>query len=185
MNKRIPKLCALPAGIGLLTVGCSDGIGDLQTYVYDLERKPTQRVPDVRTPTAYPDLGYAPEALRNPFAAHGKPEDQAAKKTKTAAADTDRIREPLEQFSLDALTLVGTLRQAGVSWALIRTPDGEVRRVTVGNYLGRNHGRILMVGETGLTLREWVTDDRDGQRQRTIEFNMPERPGSDARGPES
>ena len=96
MNKRVPKFYALLAGIGLLTAGCSDGTDDLQAYVHDLERKPTQRVPDIRTPTAYPDLGYAPETLRNPFAVHSELENQTAKETKTAAADTDRIREPLE-----------------------------------------------------------------------------------------
>ena len=165
--------------------GCSGGTDDLQSYVRDLERKPTQRVPDILTPTAYPDLGYAPETLRNPFAVHSESKNQTTKETKTAAADTDRIREPLERFSLDALTLVGILRQADASWALIRTPEGEVHRVTVGNHLGHNHGRILTVGKTGLTLRELVADDRGGRRQRTIEFGMPERPGSKAQRPES
>ena len=190
MNKRmrvpirICRLCSLPVVIGLLMGGCSGGTDDLRAYVNDLERKPKQPVPDILAPAVYPDFRYAPEALRNPFAPRPQPEDEAVKKPGTAAPDTTRIKEPLEQFRLDALTLVGVLRQADAAWALIRTPDGVVHKVTVGHRLGRNNGRILAIRETGLTLREGVADDGDG-RQRTVEFGMPGMPGSKTPGPKS
>lgn len=63
-------------------------------------------------------------------------------------------REPLEQYSLNSLVLVGLLkgkRRAG----LVRDPSGAVHRVEQGDYLGRNGGRIREISERGVELIEW------------------------------
>ena len=54
-----------------------------------------------------------------------------------------RNREFLEQFSLDTLTMVGTLSSAASAYGLVKTKDGLVHRVLPGNYLGQNEGRIV------------------------------------------
>jgi type IV pilus assembly protein PilP len=70
--------------------------------------------------------------------------------------------------------MVGTLERGGENWALIRDPVGGIHRVQVGNYLGRNHGKIVELTETYLAVVEIVTDGTsDGwvERPRTIELS--------------
>jgi type IV pilus assembly protein PilP len=68
----------------------------------------------------------------------------------------NRRKEPLEDFPLDALKMVGTLSRGKQSWAVIQAPDGTVHRVQKGNYLGQNFGRIKRVSEEKVDLVELV-----------------------------
>ncbi|MPV86115.1 pilus assembly protein PilP [Ostreibacterium oceani] len=59
----------------------------------------------------------------------------------------------LEDYSLDALSFVGTLRQ-NENVALIKTPSHGVIEIQVGEYLGKNHGRVFEIRETALVIQE-------------------------------
>ena len=50
--------------------------------------------------------------------------------------DSRRNREFLEQFSLDTLRMVGTLRLSDRTYGLIKTKDGLVHRVLPGKLPG-------------------------------------------------
>jgi type IV pilus assembly protein PilP len=92
----------------------------------------------------------------------------------TVRPDESRPREFLEQFTFDSLAMVGTLARGGTDWALVRDPDGGIHRVRLGNYLGRNHGKIVELTETYIGVVEIVTDGTtDGwvERPRTIELS--------------
>ena len=54
--------------------------------------------------------------------------------------------------------------------ALIQTPDRQIERVQVGNYLGMNQGRVVKISPTQIDLVEIVPDGRDGyvERPRTL-----------------
>jgi type IV pilus assembly protein PilP len=70
--------------------------------------------------------------------------------------------------------MVGTLERGAFNWALVKDPEGGIHRVKVGNYLGRNHGKIVELTDTYLAVVEIVTDGtRDGwvERPRTIELS--------------
>ena len=56
--------------------------------------------------------------------------------------DSRRNREFLEQFSLDTLRMVGTLRMADRTYGLVKTKDGLVHRVLPGNYMGQADGQV-------------------------------------------
>src|SRR5690554_6616344 len=70
----------------------------------------------------------------------------------------DRQREPLEAHGLSELQLVGTLRVGGQPSALVRAPGGQVHRLSIGSYLGLNHGRIVSITDTSLSLVELVVE---------------------------
>ena len=55
--------------------------------------------------------------------------------------DSKRNREFLEQYSLDTLKMVGTLRLSGHMFGLVQTKDGLVHRVIVGNHIGQAKAR--------------------------------------------
>ena len=72
--------------------------------------------------------------------------------------------------------MVGTLQQQEVLWALMQDRDGGVHRVKKGNYLGRNHGRIIDASETYIAIVEIVPNGVDGwvERPRTIKLQTTE-----------
>ena len=51
-------------------------------------------------------------------------------------------------------------------WAAVKSPDGTVHRLQVGNYLGRNHGRVVRITETSVEMREIVPDGKGGWEER-------------------
>ena len=88
--------------------------------------------------------------------------------------DDSRAKEFLEQYTFDSLRMVGTLERDGNNWTLIKDPDGGVHRVTIGNYLGRHHGKIVEMTDTYLAVVEIVSDGtEDGwvERPRTIKLS--------------
>lgn len=84
----------------------------------------------------------------------------------------NRNREELERFELDSLRMVGTLDDTGEKWGLIQDPDGAVHRVKVGNYMGRNLGKILNVFEDRIELREIVRNNRGRWEERQVRITL-------------
>ena len=80
--------------------------------------------------------------------------------------DQKRNREFLEQFSLDTLKMVGTLKLEGKVFGLVRTKDGLDHRVTVGNYLGQADGKVTDISTTKISLVEIVPDGLGGYMER-------------------
>ena len=73
--------------------------------------------------------------------------------------------------------MVGTLkRPEGSLFALVQDPDGGLHRVQEGNFMGRNHGKILSVGAVKIDVIEIVSDGQEGwiERPRTIVLNEKE-----------
>ena len=62
--------------------------------------------------------------------------------------DFDRPKEYLERYELDTLSMVGTFSKDESYWALVRDPEGVIHRVPVGNYIGKNHGKVVRYTDT-------------------------------------
>jgi type IV pilus assembly protein PilP len=91
---------------------------------------------------------------------------------KTVKPDLLRAREFLERFNIEGLQMVGTLTQKGTQWALVKDEESGVHRVRIGNYLGKNHGRIVATTETEVSVMEIVPNGVGGwiERPRTIKL---------------
>jgi type IV pilus assembly protein PilP len=112
-------------------------------------------------------IGYDLEEMRSPFVMRDGEAERELPEGTLVMPQLDRAREPLEAYDLSELQLVGTLRVGGQPYALVRAPGGQVHRLSVGNYLGLNHGRIVSITETSLLLVElhvergaWVERNR-------------------------
>ncbi|MDE0190628.1 MAG: pilus assembly protein PilP, partial [Gammaproteobacteria bacterium] len=59
--------------------------------------------------------------------------------------------------------------------ALIRDPSGITHPLAVGDYLGRDHGRIAAIRPLGIDILELVEDGQGGwmARARTLDLNVP------------
>ena len=161
MDKNFCKtIRASMLGLGLLfgggvLSGCgSADLSDLKAYVERVksrEAPPLDPMPEFRLASQAP----APSTRVDPF----KPFYEQDQPVVIAGPHPDRhVSQELERYELDALRMVGIVEFSGEICALVRAPDGVVHRVSAGNYLGENAGKVTFIDETGLELRELVTD---------------------------
>jgi type IV pilus assembly protein PilP len=168
-SKNITSLHA--TGVTLAIVlgisGCGSSGGDLREYVAEVKAKPAGVILPIPEVTAYQPFTY-PVHSRDPFDASVLAEQLLPQNrpNSNAKIDANRTAEYLENFQLDSLSMVGTLRQNTGLWALIRTPDGTIQRVTPGNHMGKNYGKITDVSESGVNLIEVVSDGFGGYMER-------------------
>ncbi|MGE3772652.1 MAG: pilus assembly protein PilP [Gammaproteobacteria bacterium] len=175
----------LLVALGVALSGCVNrDKSDLEDYVAQvLSRKGGQIEP---LPPIKPYERYlyqsAEQGLRDPFTPFT---EQAQKQEEIAAAPdaaqqayNDEIlahnREELEGFELDSLRMVGTLQDDSELWGIVRDNAGTVHRVQVGNYLGRNYGKILNIQEDRIDLREIVKDDEGRWEEREASLALAE-----------
>ncbi|MEJ2308360.1 MAG: pilus assembly protein PilP [Gammaproteobacteria bacterium] len=150
---------------GLLLSGCfATGNGDLEAFIQQARNSEAGPVEPAPTIPLFEGYSYAAagQGIRSPFvfADEELPEETADNGIRP---DTTRLRDELEAFSLDTLRMVGTLSQAGMIFALVKSKDGAVYRVSEGRYMGRNHGRITGVFPDRVELVE-IVQDRPGGR---------------------
>ena len=161
----------------LAACGGASSHGDLKRYIDEKKNQPSGEIdplPPVRTYDAYE---YRAAKLRSPFE---RPVEEVAVQPKiggdSVKPDPTRPKEFLERYNLESLSMVGTLQQKGQLWALISEPTGGVQRVTVGNYMGKNHGRIERASESAIDLIEIVSDGLGGwvKRPKTLKLSEKE-----------
>jgi type IV pilus assembly protein PilP len=87
--------------------------------------------------------------------------------------DENRTKDYLERFSLDTLAMVGTLQRDNFNWSLIKDPEGRIHRIQLGSFLGRDHGRVVEMGDAFVVVTEIVSDGTENgwvERPRIIEL---------------
>jgi len=148
----------LLACAALALAGCSKpDMSDLKAFVDEVKARPPGGVSPAPELVEVETFLYVPGERRDPFV----PQVEAAGES-TAVVDSgigpdlNRRQEELENHSLDSLRMVGTLEQEDQTWGLVKTNDGTIHRVSVGNYMGRNHGRIVEIGEDKIKLVELI-----------------------------
>ena len=88
--------------------------------------------------------------------------------------DLSRRKEPLEVFPIDALQLVGVITQGGINWAIVSAPDDTVHRVTQGNYMGQNHGEIMLVDTSQVQVIEFIRNPAGKWEKKDANLNLLE-----------
>jgi type IV pilus assembly protein PilP len=88
--------------------------------------------------------------------------------------DVQRMREVLEQYAIDSLRMVGTLRKTGKIIALIEV-DKVIYQVHVGSYLGQDMGRVIKISEDVIQVEETTQDAGGEWRKLLVEIKMKEK----------
>ena len=146
--------------------GCSSADGDLRQFIQQTEQQPGGHVEPLPEVKPYETFVYDDQGLRSPFVP-----SQAAG-FNSVRPDSKRPREFLEQFSLDTLKMVGTLRIEGAMYGLVQTKDGIVHRVTLGNHMGQNDGLITDITPSKIDLTEIVPDGLGGYMKRPAALGL-------------
>ena len=165
-GSRAARACALACTAVIALAGCSSADSDLQQFIRQTEQQPGGHVEPLPEVKPYETYVYDDQNLRSPFT------PSQASSFNSVRPDSKRPREFLEQFSLDTLKMVGTLRIAGAIYGLAQTRDGIVHRVTVGNYMGQNDGRITDIAPSKIDLTEIVPDGLGGYMKRPAALGL-------------
>jgi type IV pilus assembly protein PilP len=163
-------LCAaLACGYGALTA-CSSADDELSRFIEDTKHQPGGRVEPLPEIKPYESFVYNAYELRSPFL----PSSPGSGAGLGVRPDQKRNREFLEQYSLDTLKMVGTLRLGGQMYGLVETKDGLVHRVTTGNHMGQAEGKITEITPSKITLIEIVPDSLGGYMERPAALALNE-----------
>jgi type IV pilus assembly protein PilP len=156
-------------GIALLASACSQSMDDLEQYALEVKSRTSKNIDPIPQPKPYEPFAYEAGERRDPFLPILQSRDSALATAGGEGAlkpDLNRPKEPLEEFPLDALRMVGTITMQQRAFALVRAPDAVVHRVSVGDHLGQNYGKITGISETEVVLMEIIPDGLGGWIQR-------------------
>lgn len=147
---------AISVLLALAAAGCSGNIDDLLAYIDQVKARPGGRIEPLPLIKPYETFTYRADNQRSPFV----PDTAQVRKAPTTGPRpvANRNKEYLEQFPLDTLSMVGTLKRQGQTYGLVQTQDGLVHRVLPGNYIGQNDGRIVSVSNSDIDVEELLPD---------------------------
>lgn len=170
------RIVALGLSLALLSgCGVSTDFDDLRRYMDEVRAKPKGTIEPLPAFLPYEAFTYSAASLRHPFQPPMKIDlTQRQKGSKDIQPDETRIKQFLEEFNIENFIMVGTLTNDAGMYALIRGGDG-VHRVKVGDYLGRNHGRIVEISEAEVDVLEIVPDGEGGWLERPRSLTLKER----------
>lgn len=156
--------------IGLFAVLCSmvgcggdSELKELKNYVKSTKARKNSVIEPAPEFERYAQFQFPETKRRDPF--------QPLKEVVSLVAnhgvqpDLKRRREALESYPLDALRMLGTLKEGHRIWAMVGATDGKVYRVTVGNHMGKNFGRVNKIELTKILLTETVRENNGWRRR--------------------
>lgn len=169
LNTRVLNNFSKIVGVFLIATtltACNEGVADLDAYFADKRAKTAK--PIAPMPEIKPYLRYVyPKHEKDPFDIAMLIPDAAPKVIDNGITlDSTRVKEFLEGFALDGLSMVGTVNKENTLWALIKTPDGGVQSIKKDNYLGQNYGRVLAISETEIAIKEVIPNGSGGYKER-------------------
>ena len=146
--------------------GCGGANDDLRSYIDQIKARPGGRIEPLPQVQPAPTFVYEAGPRRSPFVPDAPQRSARTGPGAVDGPDPNRPREFLEQFPLDTLRMVGTLADRRASFGLVQTNDLLVHRVTVGNHMGQNYGRIVKISDSQIQLVEIIPDGLGGFLER-------------------
>lgn len=146
------------------------------------KQEPEQQMPIKKAPAVQQPAVQNPEALdnsagiastievkrRNPFQSH-------IIVMKGVENGSQKPKGPLECCELNMFKLVAVVVSHN-SYALIQAPDGKRYIVRHGDILGAREGKLVKIGDRGITVREFIRDE-DGKVSSSadVELMLPDK----------
>jgi type IV pilus assembly protein PilP len=166
----------IPISMVVILAGCGGGdYADLDAFMKQAKSRPKGHIEPIPTFRPYKAFTYGATAMRAPFDKPVKVKEITRIGIATdVEPDENRVKEYLESFNFESLSMVGTLEQDGQLWVLIDDGEGGVHRVQKDNYVGRNHGRIVEANASYIQVVEIVPDGMDGWVERPRSLKLKE-----------
>jgi type IV pilus assembly protein PilP len=161
-----------------LLAGCgNDDFSDLNRYISEVKARPKEPIKPLPEIKVIEPFMFKPEGLRDPFRPLEQPEQAEGVDISAGSAikpDITRRKEELEAFPLDGLRMVGVINMKSSLWGLVKASDGTIYRVKVGNYMGKNYGKIIRIVSDKIELMEIVPDKPGTWREQPASIALTE-----------
>lgn len=161
-----------------LLAGCSnDDFSDLTRYLSEVKARPKEPIKPLPEIKVIEPFMFKPDGLRDPFKPLEQPEQAQGIDVSAGSGikpDTSRRKEELEAFPLDGLRMVGTIDMKSSLWGLVKASDGTIYRVKVGNYVGKNYGKVIRIVSDKIELMEIVPDKPGTWREQPASIVLTE-----------
>ncbi len=172
------RAALLAAAVSLVLAGCGrEEHGDLKQELAELTKDFRGQVPPLPQVKPYEPVPYTSEGQVDPFRPERIEVAQAARGTSATAAklleQEKRVKEPLESFPLESITMLGTITQDKETFALVKAGP-NLYRVKKGNYMGQNFGVITGIDESQISLKELVQDSGGEWVERSSSLQLVE-----------
>jgi len=177
-NSRLIWLLLLP--LMVLTACSGSSEDELREWMAQQKSQTFPKVKPLSEPKQFKPENYAEVTEFDPFSikkltlALKKDSAQASSNAALLEPELLRRKEPLEEFPLDTIALVGSMLRDGKPVALVMVGK-LLYQVRQGEHLGQNYGRITKIAETEVTLREIVQDAAGEWIERTAALQLQER----------
>jgi type IV pilus assembly protein PilP len=157
--------------------GCgSDEHQDIREWMKNEERGMRGRVEPLPQVKPYEPRPYEGASLIDPF--NMLKVKVEGDRSSANLPDLNRPREPLEEFPLEGLRLVGILQDKQRLIAQV-IANGRSHQVRVGNYIGQNFGRVVRIvttkNEERIVIKELVKDPDDQWVEKESELLLDSR----------
>lgn len=154
---------------------CSgDGLDDLKQFVNEPGEGLRGKIDPLPEIKPYESFAYNAFDLPDPF----KPRKlQPGQGGGGLQPDLKRNKEELEKYPLENLKMVGFLEQSRVRYGLIRTSDGTLHRVKIGDHMGQNFGMITKITDKEIIMTEIVQDSTGNWIEQNTSINLASAPG--------
>lgn len=168
-------LCVSGVLVSLAGCDANKDFADLTAFMDGVRARPVGTIEPLPKFRAYETFTYEAASLRSPFQPPVKIDLQNRQRgSRLIAPDENRVKQFLEGFNIETFEMVGTLGNGSGTFALLRG-EGGVYRVKVGDYLGRNNGRIVSVSEGQVDVIEIVPDGEGAWLERPRVISLKER----------
>lgn len=162
----------------LVLIGCSGSSqhSDLREFIDETKKRPQGQIDPLPAFSPYEAFTYSASRLRNPFEQEvAEQKNTIVGKRSDVKPNLNRSKELLENYNFASLSMVGTFEKSGTFWVLIDDGEGQVHYIKKGNYLGKNHGRVVATSNTQVDVLEIVTDGLDGWVERPRSLKLQEK----------
>ena len=154
-----------------LLAGCSPSTKELEAWVQEVRARPAPPLDPLPVMKQFETFEYAAQNLRDPFSAPVPDRESGNGK----GPDPNRRKDALEAYPLDSLAMVGTIGAGNGLVALLMAPDKVTYKVSAGNYVGQNDGRITGVYTDRIEIVELVPDGAGGWLERQAKVALEEK----------
>lgn len=184
MSKRSMRCVSGLAALFVVSVltACNAAPEDeLQQWMAQQRSAAHPKITPISEPKVFKPERYAMVSEVEPFSnlkltqALKKDSAQSASNGTLIAPELARRKEPLEEFPVDAMAMVGSMVKAGKPVALVSVGK-LLYQVRTGEHLGLNYGLVTKISETEISLREIVQDAAGEWIERTASLQLQERP---------
>ena len=161
----------------VLLVSCgNNNFSDLNTYILEVKSQPKIAIEALPETKSIAPFVFNPEGLRDPFKALAQTGQNELVEPSSGGIQPDisRHKEDLEVFPLETLKMVGTLTMKSTLWGLVKADDGSIHRIQVGNYIGKNFGKIISISIDKIEIMEIVPDRPGTWREQQTSLRLIE-----------